>query len=117
MYGSNPFIFSNFLFLEFKNRDLSTLSDKTGYEIGLKEGDEILLKLKQDFYKELSKLLKCSFYICYNDIKNTFFFEETEIASIRIDKIFNRNKCKLLINGEELTGKADFCIENCQHSL
>ena len=102
--------YQNFLFLEYNKKSLSSFSDKTGYEIGLKEGDEILLKLKQDFYKELSKLLKCSFYICYNDIKNTFFFEETEIASIRIDKIFNRNKCKLLINGEELTGKKELII-------
>ena len=36
--------------------DLEKYLDKTGIEIGLKEGDEILLKLKKEFYDELKGL-------------------------------------------------------------
>lgn len=97
--------YQNFLFLEFNGKNLSSFLEKTGIEIGLKEGDEILLKLNKNFYDELNKSLKYCFYLDYDGQKRTFCFEENEIASIRIDKIFNRDKCKLIIVGEkELKG-------------
>ena len=37
-----------------RKKDLEKLSDKTGIEIGLKEGDEIFLKLKEKFLKNIS---------------------------------------------------------------
>ena len=96
--------YQNFLFLEFNGKNLSSFLEKTGIEIGLKEGDEILLKLNKNFYDELNKSLKNWFYLDYDGQKRTFFFEENEIASKRIDKIFNRDKCFLIDSGVELKG-------------
>ena len=48
--------YKNIMYLEFNNIDLYNCLEKTGIEIGLKEGDEILLKLKNEYYNELEAL-------------------------------------------------------------
>ena len=48
--------YKNIMYLEFNNIDLYNCLEKTGNEIGLKEGDEILLKLKNEYYNELEAL-------------------------------------------------------------
>ena len=53
----SPFKYSNFLTLEFNGRDLSSFIG-TGRQIGLKNGSEIFIKIKPDFYKELAHFLK-----------------------------------------------------------
>ena len=47
------FKYLDILFLEFKNINILTLSGKTGKELGLKEGDELSLKLCQELYNEI----------------------------------------------------------------
>ncbi len=44
------------IFLEYKNKNLNCLHKKTGYEIGLKDGEEILLKLNENYYNQLISL-------------------------------------------------------------
>ena len=44
------------IFLEYKNKNLNCLPKKTGYEIGLKDGEEILLKLNEKYYNQLISL-------------------------------------------------------------
>lgn len=64
--------YQNFLFLEFNGKNLSSFLEKTGIEIGLKEGDEILLKLNKNFYDELNKSLKYCFFLDYDGQKKLF---------------------------------------------
>jgi hypothetical protein len=54
-YGSD-LPYKNIMYLEFNNIDLLKCLEKTGIEIGLKEGDEIFLKLKKEYYNELEAL-------------------------------------------------------------
>ena len=65
-YDSN-LPYKNIMYLEFNNIDLYKCLEKTGIEIGLKEGDEILLKLKEEYYNELEVL-----NLDYNTIRFNF---------------------------------------------
>ena len=116
MYGSNPFIFSNFLFLEFKNRDLSTLSDKTGYEIGLKEEEEIFLKLNQDIFNEtISERPKnnCLFdFVIYNHFRKVLIVSQNEKVSNRLIKMFNFNNFNLSSNSINIKLDTNLLLNN-----
>jgi hypothetical protein len=51
------FSFSDFLYLEYKEENLSKFSNKTGLEIELKDGDEINLKIENELYKEIINII------------------------------------------------------------
>ena len=55
-YYKDTDLFSYPFFLEYKNKNLNDLSNKTGKEIGLKNGEEILLKLNKYFEEKLISL-------------------------------------------------------------
>ena len=65
-YDSN-LLYKNILYLEFKNNDLNQLSENTGIELGLKEGDELFLKLKKEYYNELENLNLDNYIIKFKD--------------------------------------------------
>ena len=108
-YGSDS-LYKNTIYLEFNNIDLNQISERTGFEIGLKEGDELLLKLKKDNYNEL-KTLKIDTIIkfkdCINDIIMNFQSFKEEIVSDmlkRFTKFINvdYNKCSFIFNANDL---------------
>ena len=102
-------LYKNTIYLEF-NIDLNQLSEKTGFEIGLKEGDELLLKLKKDYYNEL-KTLKIDTIINFKDciygkIINFQSFKEEIVSDMlkRFTKFINADyyKCNFILNAEDL---------------
>ena len=109
--------YSNFLFLEFKNKPLSMFEDKTASEIGLKENDEVLLKLNNDFYDDLYKKFDIQIIVNYLDKKTSFFWCEN--ISRRLNQIFVRKNCRLSFNShfledtDILTGFTHLFIEEC----
>jgi len=108
-YGSDS-LYKNTIYLEFNNIDLNQLSEKTGFEIGLKKGDELLLKLKKDYYNEL-ETLKIDNIIKFKDYRdnNIIYFQsfKEEIVSDmlkRFTKFINADyyKCSFILNAEDL---------------
>ena len=53
-----PFIYQNFLYFEFKGKNLSQSLELTGKAFGLNENDELSLKLISEFEKEIKELPK-----------------------------------------------------------
>ena len=93
----NPFEYYNIsdifspktFFLEYKNKNLFDLSNKTGKEIGLKDGEEILLKLNKNFKDELVSLPLDGTYLpikldSFNLLFPTFDEESTEQVKKRL---------------------------------
>jgi len=70
-----PFQYSNFLYLEFNNKDISISSNITGVQLGLKEGSEIILKIKKEFYDEIIQFPKVPVTIF---IQTKYCTKETE---------------------------------------
>jgi len=110
-YESN-LLYKNILYLEFNNNDLNKLSEKTGNEIGLKEGDELFLKLKKESYNEIESLNLDENIIKFKDNgdkDNIIFFPsfKEEIVSDmckRFIKFINAddNSCNFIFNSEDL---------------
>ena len=73
--------------LEYKNNNLLDLSEKTGNKIGLKNDEEILLKLNENFYKDLISLPLDGTYLkfYFNLYKNFLFGLPTFIGESAID--------------------------------
>lgn len=69
MFYESESLYKNIMFLEFNNIDLNKISEKTGNEIGLKEGDEIFLKLKKENYNEL-EAIKLDYSYIHIDVDN-----------------------------------------------
>ena len=87
--------YDNFLHLEFKGKNLSKFIGKTGKEIGIKDENEILLKLNNDFYHAIQKNLDKTALFDINGQTKVFWCEEKENLSERIYNIFNKNSCFL----------------------
>ena len=102
--------YKNIMYLEFNNINLKKLSKKTGFEIGLKEGDEIFLKLKKECYNEL-KILNLDYNTIVfkdeNGIIITFpSFQEEIISDMckRFTKFIDidDNSCFFIFDGNDL---------------
>lgn len=97
----SPFKYSNFLTLEFNGRDLSSFIG-TGRQIGLKNGSEIFIKIKPDFYKELALFPKVPINIDISNIilkKNyskQFLANKNGITSQFFSKLFNTPNYRLM---------------------
>ena len=110
-YDSN-LLFKNILYLEFNNNDLNQLSEKTGIEIGLKEGDELFLKLKKECYNGLKNLNLDNNIIKFKDNGNKddiiYFpsFKEEIVSDMckRFTKFLNIDDklCHFIYNTEDL---------------
>ena len=104
--SDSPYI--NTLYLEYNKIDLENLSDKTGIEIGLNEGDEILLKLKKEYYDELKELNLDNTKIVFKYKKFMVFpsFQDEIISNmlIRFSKFMNvdHKLCKFFFNQEDI---------------
>ena len=104
--SDSPYL--NTLFLEYNKIALENYSDKTGIEIGLKEGDEIFLKLKKEFYDELKGLNLDNTKIVFKYKKYMVFpsFQDEIISNmfIRFSKFMNIDYklCKFLYNQEDI---------------
>ena len=113
-YGSDS-LYKNTIYLEFNNIDLNQISERTGFEIGLKEGDELLLKLKKKCYNEL-KSLKIENIIKFKengDDKNIICFPsfKEEIISNMIKRFIkyinaDYDKCYFIFNGDNLNNNS-----------
>ena len=67
IFKTDAEVFSRGTFLlEYKNKNLLDLQNKTGYEIGLKNREEILLKLNKQFYTSLISLPLDGSYLRFN---------------------------------------------------
>ena len=64
----SPFKYEHILYLEYKGYNLSQYSNRTCREIGLKEGDEINLKIYPEFYNELTEFPKVPIFIFISNI-------------------------------------------------
>ena len=102
--------YKNIMYLEFNNINLTKLSKKTGIEIGLKEGDEIFLKLKKECYNEL-KILNLDYNtIIFKDEKGSIItfpsFQEEIISDMckRFAKFINvdENSCFFIFDGNNI---------------
>ena len=95
--------YQNILYLEFKNKNLYFFdNNKTCEEIGLKENDEILLKVHKDLYVNLFKNLNFQIILNYQGETKVFnWYNENDIKLI-LQKIFNKDKCKLLFNSKNI---------------
>ena len=104
--SDSPYI--NTLYLEYNKSDLKNYSDKRGIEIGLKEGDEIFLKLKKEFYDELKELSLDNTKIVFKYQKYMVFpsFQDEIISNmfIRFSKFMkvDYKLCKFLYNNEDI---------------
>lgn len=100
--------YKNALYLEYNKIDLNKYSDETGMEIGLKEGDEICLKLKKEFYDELKNLNldNTKIVIKYNKFMVFPSFQDEIVSDmlIRYSKFVNADYklCKFLYNHEDV---------------
>ena len=109
--SDSPYI--NTLYLEYKKIDLEKHSDKTGIEIGLKEGDEIFLKLKKEFYDELKELNLDNTKIVFKYKKFMVFpsFQDEIISNMlfRFSKFMNVDYklCKFLYNHEDIKNSSN----------
>ena len=80
--------------LEYKNKNLLDLQNRTGYEIGLKNSEEILLKLNKQFYTSLISLPLDGSYLLFSLSGNAFSFftykgESSNECKKRLSSIFN----------------------------
>ena len=104
--SDSPYI--NALYLEYNKKDLEELSDKTGIDIGLKEGDEIFLKLKEKNYNELKDLNLDNTKIFFKYMKTMVFpsFQDEIVSNmiLRFAKFINVDLklIKFLFNTEDL---------------
>ena len=113
----NPILFyesdlpyKNIMYLEFNNINLEKLSKKTGIEIGLKEGDEIFLKLKKGCYNEL-KILSLDYNTILFKVENGNTiafpsFQEEIVSDIckRFAKFIDvdENSSRFIFNGNNI---------------
>ena len=86
--------------MEFKDKPLSIFENKTANEIELKENDEVLLKLNNDFYDDLYKKFDKNISFDYNGNKTSLIWCEN--ISRRLNQIFLQKNCKLLNGGKDL---------------
>ena len=110
-YDSN-LLYKKILYLEFNNKDLNQFSEKTGIEIGLKEGDELFLKLKNEYYNELKDINLDDTIINfrYNGDKDDIIyfpsFKEEIVSNMckRFIKFINAvdDECSFIFNADDL---------------
>ena len=92
-------------YLEYEGRNLFSLENKTGYDIGLKEGNEIQLKINYNYIKEISGpniSVKFNYQgksiiiqTTYNTTLNTISKGVRRILDLKGDLIFYKNGKKL----------------------
>ena len=117
MIIDNPILFyksdspyKNIMYLEFNNINLEKLSKKTGIEIGLKEGDEIFLKLKKGCYNDLKILsLDLNTILFKDENENTITFPsfQEEIISDMCKRFtkfidIDDNSCFFIFDGNDI---------------
>ena len=87
-YERYDFDFENYLFLEYKKINLKILESKTCQQIGMKEGDEIALKIKNEFFlnkknEDFSKVINVIFnYESGGILGNIFSYNYEYISTI-----------------------------------
>ena len=83
--------YENFLHLEYNKNNLSEFEEQKGVDIGLKEEDELFIKIDSELYDEINIFPKINVInISYNDQgMGRFLFGEQGILFKKIKKIFN----------------------------
>lgn len=116
-------IFSNIFFLEYKNINLLEYSNKTGKEIGLTNGEEILLKIKKNFKDELISLpLDGTYLYLYYDGNFSFPTFDGEITEECKKRLFYLFGCEInypyssvfsnkYIKRESIQGRVNLSLE------
>lgn len=116
-----PFQYSNFLYLEFNNKDISISSNITGVQLGLKEGSEILLKIKKEFYDEILKfpIVPVSIYIQtdYCNKETEFPININGISIQTFSKFFNNANYRLSVKVDGYSRNTNLITENCDLAL
>lgn len=116
-----PFQYSNFLYLEFNNKDISISSNITGVQLGLKEGSEILLKIKKEFYDEILKfpIVPVTIYIQtdYCNKETEFPININGISYETFSKFFNNANYRLSVNVDGYSRNVNLITENCDLAL
>ena len=116
-----PFQYSNFLYLEFNNKEIPISSNITGVQLGLKDGSEILLKIKKEFYDEIMKFptVLASIYIQtkYCNKEKEFPININGISFQKFSQFFNNNNYRLSVNANGFNGIVNLITENCDLAL
>ena len=116
-----PFHYSNFLYLEFNNKDISISSNITGVQLGLKEGSEILLKIKKEFYDEILKFptVLVSMYIQtdYCNKETEIPINKNGISFQKFSQFFNNDNYRLSVKVAGFGQKVNLITENCDLAL
>ena len=116
-----PFHYSNFLYLEFNNNDISFSSNLTGVQLGLREGSEILLKIKKEFLDEIFKfpIVPVSIYIQtdYGNKETEFPINQNGIPFQIFSKLFNNVNYRLSVNVGGFSQRVNLITENCDLAL
>ena len=98
-HEKTPFIYQNFLYFEFKGKNLSKYNGMTGKELGLKQNDELSLKLYPEFDNEIKEFPKNKRNIWIKFSSEIFGMFISSIKGMSLNnflKIFNSNKFIIL---------------------
>ena len=109
--------YSNILYFEFQEMNLSNISDKTGNELGIKNGDEIDLKLYPELYDEINTFPKdTSIFIFLHTVPIGSFTPKKEGLSKNFLKYFNEKNYHINSNANIDTippsGKINLLMKN-----
>ena len=112
-----PFQYSNFLYLEFNNKDISLSSNITGAQLGLIEGSEILLKIKKEFYDEIIKFPKVPvevyFQTYYGNKETEFLINKNGMSFQKFSQFFKNNDYSITVNSNGWCKKVSIITEIC----
>ena len=116
-----PFQYSNFLYLEYNNKDMLISGDDTGEKLGLKEDSEIFLRIKKEFYDEIVKFPKIPISILFTTNRFTkekeFPLNISGITLEKISKFFNNLNYSLTVNVDGYVKNVQTINENCDLSV
>ena len=109
--------YSNILYFEFQEMNLSNISDKTGNELGIKNGDEIYLKLYPELYDEINTFTKdISIFIFLHTVPIGSFTPKKDGLSKNFLKYFNEKNYHINSNANIDTippsGKINLLMKN-----
>lgn len=117
-----PFQYSNFLYLEFNKQDILASVDDIGTNIGLKDGSEIFLRIKEEFYDDIIKFPKIPVSILFTTdnvtVEKEFPLNHGGITLEKIKKLLNNNNnFRLNVEIGGFQKNVQLITENCELSV
>ena len=116
-----PFQYSNFLYLEYNNRDMLISVGDTGKKIGLKDNSEIFLKIKEEFYYDVIKFPKIPVPIFFStdnlSVEKEFPLNQEGITLEKMSKLINNINYRLNVDIGGFYAHVQIITDNCDLSV